>query len=45
MQYGVPCITTLPAAKASVLAMEALRTKQLEVQAIQDCFPESVAAR
>jgi carbamoyl-phosphate synthase large subunit len=43
--YGVPCITTLPAAEACVLAMEALRTEQLEVQAIQDRFPESVAAR
>ena len=45
VQYGVPCITTLPAAEACVLAMEALRTEQLEVQAIQDRFPESVAAR
>jgi len=43
--YGVPCITTLPAAEACVLAMEALRTEQLEVQAIQDRFPESIAAR
>ena len=38
--YGVPCITTLPAAEACVLAMEALRTEQLGVQAIQDRFPE-----
>jgi carbamoyl-phosphate synthase large subunit len=45
VQYGVPCITTLPAAEACVLAMEALRTEQLEVQAIQDRFPESVSAR
>ena len=45
VQYGVPCITTLPAAEACVLAMEALRTEQLEVQAIQDRFPEGVAAR
>jgi carbamoyl-phosphate synthase large subunit len=45
VQYGVPCITTLPAAEACVLAMEALRTEQLEVQAIQDRFPEPVAAR
>lgn len=42
--YGVPCITTLPAAEACVLAMEALRTEQLGVQAIQDRFPEPVAA-
>ena len=45
VQYGVPCITTLPAAEACVLAMEALRTEQLEVQAIQDRFPESITAR
>jgi len=45
VQYGVPCITTLPAAEACVLAMEALRTEQLEVQAIQDRFPKTVAAR
>ncbi|MCX7431661.1 MAG: carbamoyl-phosphate synthase large subunit [Planctomycetia bacterium] len=45
VQYGVPCITTLPAAEACVLAMEALRTEQLEVQAIQDRFPASVTAR
>jgi carbamoyl-phosphate synthase large subunit len=45
VQYGVPCITTLPAAEACVLAMEALRTEQLGVQAIQDRFPEGVAAR
>jgi carbamoyl-phosphate synthase large subunit len=42
--YGVPCITTLPAAEACVLAMEALRTEQLEVQAIQDRFPEGMVA-
>jgi len=42
--YGVPCITTLPAAEACVLAMEALQTEQLGVQAIQDRFPEPVAA-
>jgi len=45
VQYGVPCITTLPAAEACVLAMEALRTEQLEVQAIQDRFPASITAR
>jgi carbamoyl-phosphate synthase large subunit len=42
--YGVPCITTLPAAEACVLAMEALRTEQLGVQAIQDRFPEAAVA-
>jgi carbamoyl-phosphate synthase large subunit len=43
--YGVPCITTLPAAEACVRAMEALRSEQLGVQPIQDRFPEGVAAR
>jgi carbamoyl-phosphate synthase large subunit len=42
--YGVPCITTLPAAEACVLAMETMRTEQLGVQAMQDRFPESAAA-
>jgi carbamoyl-phosphate synthase large subunit len=41
--YGVPCITTLPAAEACVLAMEGMRTEPLSVQAIQDRFPEPVA--
>ena len=45
VQYGVPCITTLPAAEACVLAMEALRTEQLGVQPIQDRFPEAAVAR
>ena len=44
--YGVPCITTLPAAEACVLAMEGMRTELLSVQAIQDRFPEgTVVAR
>jgi len=43
--YGVPCITTLPAAEACVRAMEALRSEQLGVQPIQDRFPERIAAR
>ena len=34
--YGVPCITTLPAAEACVRAMEALRTEPLTVQPLQD---------
>ncbi len=36
--YGVPCITTLPAAEACVRAMEALRHEPLTVQAMQDRF-------
>ena len=45
--YGVPCITTLPAAEACVLAMEGLRTEPLSVQPIQDRFRDgaAVAAR
>ena len=45
VQYGVPCITTLPAAEACVRAMEAMRTDVLSVQAIQDRFPQTAAAR
>jgi carbamoyl-phosphate synthase large subunit len=43
--YGVPCITTLPAAEACVQAMEALRAEPLSVQPIQDRFPEPVSVR
>jgi carbamoyl-phosphate synthase large subunit len=43
--YGVPCITTLPAAEACVLAMEALRSEPLGVQPIQDRFSETTATR
>ena len=43
--YGVPCITTLPAAEACVRAMEGLRAEPMGVQPIQDRFPaESPAA-
>ena len=38
VMHGVPCITTLPAVEAVVLAMEALRKAPLSVQAIQDRF-------
>jgi carbamoyl-phosphate synthase large subunit len=38
VQYGVPCITTIQAAEAAVMAMEALREEELDVQAIQDRF-------
>ena len=39
VQHGIPCITTLPAAEAAVAAIAALRTEDMEVQAIQDRFP------
>jgi len=36
--HGVPCITTIQAAEASVLAMEAMRVEEFTVQALQDRF-------
>jgi carbamoyl-phosphate synthase large subunit len=38
VQAGVPCVTTLEAATAAVLAIEALRGEEMEVQALQDRF-------
>ena len=38
VQAGVPCITTLEAATAAVMAMEALCEEEMEVQALQDRF-------
>ena len=42
--YGVPCITTLPAAAACVRAMEALRSEPMKVQAMQDRFMAGTAS-
>jgi carbamoyl-phosphate synthase large subunit len=39
VQHGVPCITTIPACEAAVVAMEALRTEPMSVEALQDRFP------
>ena len=39
VSHGIPCITTLQAADAAVLAMEALRQEEITVQAVQDRFP------
>ncbi len=39
VQNGVPCITTMAAAMAALKAMQALRTEELTVEAIQDRFP------
>ncbi|MEI8373426.1 MAG: carbamoyl-phosphate synthase large subunit [Planctomycetota bacterium] len=39
VSHGIPCITTLQAADAAVLAMEALRLEEITVQAVQDRFP------
>ena len=42
VSHGIPCITTLQAADAAVRAMEALRTEEMTVQAVQDRFaPET----
>ena len=40
VQHGVPCITTIQAAEAAVLAMEAMRQEAIGVQALQDRFPK-----
>jgi len=42
--HGVPCITTIPAVDAAMLAIEALRTEEMTVQALQDRFPVPTAA-
>lgn len=36
--HGVPCITTLAAARVAVQAIDALRTRELKVSALQDRF-------
>ncbi|MFT7629646.1 MAG: carbamoyl-phosphate synthase large subunit [Mariniblastus sp.] len=38
VQHGIPCITTIQAAEAVVQAIKALRTQEMEVQALQDRF-------
>ena len=43
VQYGVPCITTIQAAEAAVVAMEALRHEEMNVQALQDRLPGAAA--
>ena len=44
VSHGIPCITTIQAADAAVLAMEALRQEELTVQALQDRFPQYAKA-
>jgi carbamoyl-phosphate synthase large subunit len=39
VQHGVSCITTIQAAEAAVMAMEALREEEMGVEALQDRFP------
>lgn len=38
VQNGVPCITTIAAANAAVMAMQALRSEELSVEALQQRF-------
>ena len=38
VQAGVPCLTTLEAAKAAVTALEALNSEEMQVQSLQDRF-------
>jgi carbamoyl-phosphate synthase large subunit len=45
VQHGVPCITTIQAAEAAVVAIEALRQEDMNVEALQDRFPQLDAAR
>ena len=40
VQHGVPCITTIQAAEAAVAAMEAMRDDGMDVQPMQERFPE-----
>ena len=38
VQHGIPCITTIQAAEAAVAALKALRSQDIQVQALQDRF-------
>ena len=38
VQAGVPCFTSIEAATAAVMALEALREEEMEVRALQDWF-------
>jgi carbamoyl-phosphate synthase large subunit len=40
VSHGIPCLTTIQAADAAVLAMEAMRREEMVVEAIQDRFPQ-----
>ena len=43
VSFNIPCITTLSAARATIIGLEAVRGKGLEVKAIQD-YQERIAA-
>lgn len=38
VQHGVPCITTIQAAEAAVQALRALKSEEMDVEALQDRF-------
>jgi carbamoyl-phosphate synthase large subunit len=40
VSLGIPCITTVQAADAAVLAIAAMREEEMTVQAVQDRFPQ-----
>jgi len=40
VSHNIPCITTIQAAAAAVHAMAALRSEEMEVEAVQDRFPQ-----
>ena len=44
VQAGVPCLTTIEAARAAVAAMEVLREEEMQVQALQDRFVIAVGS-
>jgi carbamoyl-phosphate synthase large subunit len=44
VSHGVPCLTTLEAAEAAVLAMEAMREEEMTVQSVQSRFPQYAKA-
>ena len=45
VQHGIPSITTIQAAEAAVMAMEALREEEMDVQALQDRFTANATAQ
>ncbi|HLA85829.1 MAG TPA: carbamoyl-phosphate synthase large subunit [Thermoguttaceae bacterium] len=40
VSHGIPCITTIQAAEAAVMAMEAMREEELSVEPVQARFPK-----
>jgi carbamoyl-phosphate synthase large subunit len=45
VSHGIPCITTIQAAEAVVLAMEAMRAEELTVEPVQARFPNQGKAK